>query len=258
MASNTQQADSNKPQENSAPNKPQTGHSQEPAGSQEQGQKVSQPVSESQEQAKGWLSAKNGPTGPHGWANAAQNTSPGQLKAIRQSLAKVRLRAWRPKWLKAYRQAGNMRLACEASQVDRSTVTRAIQREPAFAAAVALAQQEAAELMEAHLIRRATVGEPEPVWMQSRNHGQPIKVDTIYRKSDKCLLFWLEHNSPKYAPKIQQDITSGGKPLPAVSPITQVSVVIPSNGRGDSQAEIEAQITDQQGQPLALPDSGDV
>lgn len=62
---------------------------------------------------------------------------------------------WRPSFLEAIRISGNVRLATNAAGIDRSTPYRRAQRDPAFAAAWAAAEQDAVDTLEAEARRRA-------------------------------------------------------------------------------------------------------
>ena len=165
-------------------------------------------------------------------------------KAVVSRMTRAGLRrqkGWRAKWLEAYAKTGNVTAASQAVGVHRDSAQKVLRQNAAFAAAAAQAREQARELMEAHLQRLGVVGEPVNVWMQSRADGRPIKVDTIYKKSVPALLRWLEANWPeKYGQHITQEHTGpGGTPLAqqVIAPIVQVN--IPSNGRGDSQLELE-------------------
>lgn len=184
----------------------------------------------------------------------------GSVTAWKKSIngSKVgRLRKWHRDFIAAYRNTGSMRAAAEKAGVEPATASRNINSNPQFAALVAQAQQDAREYIELHLQRMGVVGDAVPVWMQSKEQGRPVKVDTVYRKSVPALLAWLKANWPeKYGERITQELTGPqGTPLPApvLAAPTQVIVNIPSNGRGDSQTELEQAL---QAQALPQPAKG--
>jgi hypothetical protein len=67
-------------------------------------------------------------------------------------------RDWRAPFLDAIRVSGNVRLATAAAGIDRSTPYRRAQRDPAFAAQWAAAEQDAVDTLEAEARRRALNG----------------------------------------------------------------------------------------------------
>ena len=67
-------------------------------------------------------------------------------------------RGWKPAFIEALRQSCNVRAACKAVGVDRSTVTKARQRDARFAADWAVAIDDAIDTLRAVAWQRATTG----------------------------------------------------------------------------------------------------
>jgi hypothetical protein len=67
-------------------------------------------------------------------------------------------RAWVPRFLEMLRATSNVRLAADAAGVDRTTPYHLAQRNPAFAAAWAAAEQDATDVLEGEARRRALAG----------------------------------------------------------------------------------------------------
>ena len=64
-------------------------------------------------------------------------------------------RDWRPGFLTTFRQTGNVLLSCHAAGISRKTAYQTRQRNPAFAAEWAAAEEDATEALEAEARRRA-------------------------------------------------------------------------------------------------------
>lgn len=72
-----------------------------------------------------------------------------------------RARDWRPAFLAAFRNSANVRAACQAAGIERSTAYKARKREPVFGEAWADAEEEALDLIEAKAMRIALDGDPQ-------------------------------------------------------------------------------------------------
>jgi hypothetical protein len=70
-----------------------------------------------------------------------------------------RARAWRPVFLAAFRNSANVRASAQAAGVDWSTAYKARKREPRFALAWEMAEQEALDLLEARAMQLAMAGD---------------------------------------------------------------------------------------------------
>ena len=73
--------------------------------------------------------------------------------------SRAQARNWRPLFLAAFRNGGNVRAAAHAAAVDWSTVYKARKREPEFAAAWDTAEQEALDLLEGKAMQLALAGD---------------------------------------------------------------------------------------------------
>jgi hypothetical protein len=86
---------------------------------------------------------------------------------------------WKPAFLKSYADTGNVRLSCAAAGIERSTYYAALQSDETFVQAVALAREEAADVIEARAFEGASLGFEEKVFFQGQDTGQTVrKIDT--------------------------------------------------------------------------------
>ena len=109
------------------------------------------------------------------------------------------VRDWRPGFLDALGQWGNIVRACQAVRLHRSTVHGAMKAEPAFQTACDEAITSAREHFEAELIRRVTEGAPVLY------RGRPVKGVRQY--GDKLLLELLRASWPeKWGRRTQHDV----------------------------------------------------
>lgn len=96
-------------------------------------------------------------------------------------------------FLAAYRDTGNIRLACEAAGVKRrATVYEWQEHDAEFSAAFKQAQAEAVEALEAEAHRRAVLGWDEPVIAPGRGI-----VGSVRKFSDTLLIFLLKGAAPE-------------------------------------------------------------
>ena len=95
-------------------------------------------------------------------------------------------------FLAAFRQTGNVRLACEAAQVGRSTHYRWLEADAAYEEAFELAKEDAADILEAEATRRAVEGVKKPTgWYKGKAGGY------VREFSDTLLIFLLKGLRPK-------------------------------------------------------------
>jgi hypothetical protein len=101
--------------------------------------------------------------------------------------------------LAAFRKTGNVRLACEAAKVGRSSHYRWLNRDPAYREAFAVAKEEVADLLEAEAHRRAVEGVEKPVgWHKGKAGG------CVREYSDTLLIFLLKGLRPeKYRERVE-------------------------------------------------------
>ena len=75
-------------------------------------------------------------------------------------------------FLAAFRELGNVRLACEAADVGRSSHYRWLDQDPEYREAFDLAKEDAADILEAEAKRRAVEGVEEPAgWYKGQAGG---------------------------------------------------------------------------------------
>ena len=95
-------------------------------------------------------------------------------------------------FLAAFRETGNVRLACEAAEVGRSSHYRWLDQDREYREAFDLAKEDAADILEAEAKRRAVVGVEEPAgWYK----GEPGGV--VRKYFDTLLIFLLKGLRPE-------------------------------------------------------------
>lgn len=100
-------------------------------------------------------------------------------------------RDWKPAFLAEFSRSGNVKLACEAAEVHRSTPYDARGSDEAFAAAWDEAEQDSADLLEEEARRRAVEGTSKPLLYQGEI------VTTVQEYSDTLLIFLLKARRPE-------------------------------------------------------------
>jgi hypothetical protein len=102
-------------------------------------------------------------------------------------------------FLAAFRKTGNVRLACEAAKVGRSSHYRWLKQDAAYREAFAVAKEEVADLLEAEAFRRAVHGWDEPVgWYKGKAGG------VMRRYSDTLLIVLLKALRPnRYKERVE-------------------------------------------------------
>ena len=121
---------------------------------------------------------------------------------------------WVPAFLAAYRLTGNMTTAAAAAGIDRTTPYQYAEVHPEFATELAAAREEAADLLEAEALRRATKGvqklkfyEGAPIMIPKRDddgrlvldaRGREIMVPYVeHEHSDLLLIFLMKAARPE-------------------------------------------------------------
>ena len=95
-------------------------------------------------------------------------------------------------FLAAFRETGNVRLACEAAEVGRSSHYRWLDEDPEYREGFGLAKEDAADILEAEAKRRAVEGVEEPTgWYKGVPGGY------VRRYSDVLLIFLLKGLRPE-------------------------------------------------------------
>ena len=94
-------------------------------------------------------------------------------------------------FLAAFRETGNVRLACQAAKVGRSSHYRWSEEDPSYQRAFEMAKQDAADILEAEAQRRAVEGVEKPTgWYRGQAGGK------IREYSDLLLIFLLKGLRP--------------------------------------------------------------
>jgi hypothetical protein len=101
-----------------------------------------------------------------------------------------RARDWRPPFLAAFRNSGNVRAACQAARIDWSTAYKARKREPVFAEAWAIAEEEAVDLIEARAFQVALSGDTHMLmfFLKARRpekYRERIDVNVTQREAER-------------------------------------------------------------------------
>jgi hypothetical protein len=104
-------------------------------------------------------------------------------------------REHKARFLAHYRQRGNVTTAAEAVGIDRGTVYKWQRRDSRFAAAMAAAEGEATERLEAEAWRRAVdgVARERPLF----SWGKRVGTETIREYSDTLLVLLLKARKPE-------------------------------------------------------------
>jgi hypothetical protein len=102
-------------------------------------------------------------------------------------------------FLAAYAQTGNVKLACEAARVGRSSHYRWLEHDPDYVEEFEQAKKDAVDVLEAEARRRAVEGWEEPVgWYKGEAGGK------VRRYSDTLLIFLLKGAAPhKYRERME-------------------------------------------------------
>lgn len=135
------------------------------------------------------------------------------MEAEQLRTPKRKKRPWEKAFLAALSDTGNVRAACRAAEVGRTTVYDGLSRWPDFAADFRRAEAEAADLLELEARRRAHDGVDEPViyrgeltgvWVspsgETVSEGTPGARQiplTVKKYSDTLLIFLLKGALPK-------------------------------------------------------------
>lgn len=117
-----------------------------------------------------------------------------------------------PVFLRALRDSGNVRFACQEARIDRTTVYRHRRLSATFARQWDEAREEAADILEFEARRRALTGVREERYLIGGgkilhdNNGNPL-TEVTTRYSDTLLIFLLKGARPeKYADRARIDV----------------------------------------------------
>ena len=120
-------------------------------------------------------------------------------------------------FLDEYRQRGNVRAACRASGIDRTTAYAWRQENETFKELWINAREEATDLLEEEARRRGHDGIDKPIYYKGK------KVDVIKEYSDRMLEILLKANRKKFRDKVEVTGEDGG-PISVVKRIERVIV----------------------------------
>ncbi len=152
-------------------------------------------------------------------------------------------------FLAAFRETGNVRLACEVAKVGRSSHYRWLEKDPEYREAFGVAREDAIDVLEAEAHRRAVEGIEEPAgWYRGVAGG------TVRRYSDNLLMFLLKGARPeRYRERYDvrgtlahldlrrlpddliERLAKGEDPHSVLAPILQAGE-LPALGRGENTA----------------------
>lgn len=124
-------------------------------------------------------------------------------------------------FLAAYRELGNIRLACETSGVSRSNHYLWLENDPAYAFAFEAARDDAIDLLEAAARERAKDGVIEPVFYLGN------VVGFVRKYSDSLLMFLMKGARPEQYRETHRHEHSGAA---GAVPIQIIEVVNPTAG----------------------------
>lgn len=122
---------------------------------------------------------------------------------------------WAAAVLEALTRSPNASYAARAAGIDRSTLTRLIQRDERFAVAVHEAREQALDSLEDSILVRARSGQPTKRTVTKKNAKGEVEEVTEYddvHLSDTLAMFFLKRWRPEYreAYRIEQSGPNGG------------------------------------------------
>ncbi len=154
-------------------------------------------------------------------------------------------------FIAAFRETGNVCLACEVAKVGRSSHYRWLEKDAEYREAFDVAKEDATDVLEAEAHRRAVEGVEEPVgWYKGVAGG------TVRRYSDNVLMFLLKGARPeRYRERYEikgtlanldlrrlpddliERLAKGENPISVLAPILQdPNVKLPALGPGKENA----------------------
>src|SRR5688500_15168574 len=98
---------------------------------------------------------------------------------------------WRPMFLKVFAETGNVKEACKAANINRTTAYKHRNEDPEFAEQWQVSFEQAADTLEAEAWRRASEGYEEDVFYKGE------RVGAVRRYSDNLLMFLLKGMRPE-------------------------------------------------------------
>jgi len=127
----------------------------------------------------------------------------------RNRTAVTRAVNWKPKFIARLRECGNVKLACDATNIDRATAYRHREDEEGFAKQWQVALEDASDVLEKEAWRRAVTGVKEPVFGKGEGVGAGTEIVGAIRKySDVLLIFLLKGANPdKYKDRVKAEVS---------------------------------------------------
>lgn len=135
-------------------------------------------------------------------ARAARPATPSRARAREKPQPKPE--AWRPAFLEALGNTGNVRAACTASGVSRGGAYRARDTDEGFRLAWELAKKDAGDALLAQARKVAVLGWDEPVWGTETYFDQAsgkvlsrtVQVGSVHKWDNRVLTFLLAAAKP--------------------------------------------------------------
>ena len=129
-------------------------------------------------------------------------SAPKKNKAKKESsISPKERRDWKSKFLETLRKTLSVSTAAKAARVSRPYCYVARREDKAFAEAWTNAEEEAIEIAEAEMYRRAVKGVKKPVFQQGEHVGD------VQEYSDTLLIFMLKAHKPKvYRESVKHDL----------------------------------------------------
>ena len=124
---------------------------------------------------------------------------------------------WAKGFLAALAESGNVRLACDAVRIERSTAYRLRDSDVVFAQAWSNAHSQAADVLEEEARRRAIEGWDEPVFGSLGYRLGSGEIGTVRKYSDTLLIFLMKGANPeRYRERQSVELSGpGGGPVVA-------------------------------------------
>lgn len=135
------------------------------------------------------------------------------------------------RFLRAYRQNGNVQASASAAKCGRRTVYQWLANDPHFKALYLEAHEDALDALEEEARRRAVDGYERPVYQGGKEAGR------VREYSDVLLVTLLKGKRPEVFRERFEHSGPGGSPLPAPVHQTNVLIYMPENGRTRRLAE---------------------
>lgn len=118
-----------------------------------------------------------------------------------QKISNEQRKETQEKFLKSFAANGNVRAACMAAGIDRSTVHYWSEHDEQFSMRYNLAKEDVNDAIRAEIYKRAVIGEERFVTSMGKvvyHDGKPL---TIREKSDTLLIFHAKSRMPEYRDK---------------------------------------------------------